>query len=52
MEELQSVTPFHIQRYKDILNDCKNDKDAIRPAEISFSTKFIATHLFIKVKVT
>ena len=52
MEELQSVIPFHIQRYKDILNDCKNDKDNVRPAEISFATKFIATYLFIKVKGT
>ena len=52
MEELQSVIPFHIQRYKDILNDCKNDKDTVRPAEISFATKFIATYLFIKVKGT
>ena len=52
MEERQSVIPFHIQRYKDILNDCKNDKDTVRPAEISFATKFIATYLFIKVKGT
>ena len=52
MEELQSVIPFHIQRYKDILNDCKNDKDTVRPAEISFATKFIVTYLFIKVKAT
>ena len=43
---------FHIQRYKDILNDCKNDKDTVRPAEISFATEFIATYLFIKVKGT
>ena len=49
--ELQSVISFHIQRYKDILNDCRN-KDTVRPAEISFATKFIATYLFIKVKGT
>ena len=46
------MIPFHIQRYKDILNDCENDKDTVRPAEISFATKFIATYLFIKVKGT
>ena len=52
MEELQSVIPFHIQRYKDILNDCRNDKDTVRPAKISFATKFFATCVFIKVKGT
>ena len=52
MEELQLVIRFDIQRYKDILNDCKNDKDTVRPAEISFAKKFIATYLFIKVKGT
>ena len=52
MEELQSVIPVHIQRYKDILNDCEIEKDTVRPAEISFATKFIATYLFIKVKGT
>ena len=46
------MIPFHIQRHKDILNDCKNDKDTARLAEISFATKFIATYLFIKVKGT
>ena len=29
VEELQSVIPFHIQRYKDILNEGKNDKDTV-----------------------
>ena len=43
---------FHIQRYKDSLNDCKNDKGTVRPAEISFATKFIATYLFFKIKGT
>ena len=43
---------FHIQRYKDIVNDFKDEKDTVRPAEISFATKFIATSLFIKVKGT
>ena len=52
MEELRSVIPFHIQRYEDILNDCKNDKDTVRPAEIAFATKFVATYLFFKVKGT
>ena len=51
-EELQSVILFHIQRYKDILNDCKHDNDTVRPAEISFATKSFATYLFIKVKGT
>ena len=52
MEELQSVIPFHIQRYNDILNDCKDNKGTVRPAELSFATKFIDTYLFIKVKGT
>ena len=46
------MIPFHIQRSKDILNDCKNYNDTVRPAEISFATKIIATYLFIKVKGT
>ena len=46
------MIPFHDQKYKDILNDCKNYKDTVRPAEISFAAKVNATSLFIKVKGT
>ena len=52
MEELLSVIPFHIRKYQDILNNCRNYNDTVRPAEISFATKYIATYLFIKVKGT
>ena len=40
IEELQSVIMFNIHRYTDILNDCKNNKDTVKPEGISYATKF------------
>ena len=51
MKELQHVIPFHLPRYKRILELCK--KNSVNCSEdLTFATRFIATFLFLRVKGT
>ncbi len=52
MTELQQVIPFHIERYKNLLKDCKEGSINITPSQLTFATRFIATYLFLRVKGT
>ena len=49
MKELQHVIPFHLPRYKRILEPCK--KNSVNCSEdLTFATRFIATFLLWRVK--
>ena len=50
MEEMERVIPFHINRFKDIVEKCK--VQGFRPSyiELAFCTRFIVTFLFLRVK--
>ena len=51
MKELQHVIPFHLPRYKRILE--LNKKNSVNCSEdLTFATWFIATFLFLRVKGT
>ena len=49
LAELQTVIPYHSQRYKTVLQDCK-EKSAVTATDLTFTTRFVAVFMFIKVK--
>lgn len=50
MKELQDVIPFHLSKYKTVLEQCKRRRDHVLPSDLTFATRFIATFLFLRVK--
>ena len=52
MKELQQVIPFHVDKFNDILSRCKQSPKDVSPMELTFTTRFIAAFLFLRVKGT
>ena len=50
MEELLEVVTFHLPRYEQTMKTCKSNPGQVNPSNLTFSTKFLAMYLFIKVK--
>ena len=50
LEELLEVVACYLPRYENVLKTCKDKPATVSPLELSFATKFLAVHLFIKVK--
>ena len=50
MEELLEVVKFHLPRYENTVKICKSSPAQVNPSDLTFATKFVAMHLFIKVK--
>ena len=49
LNEMEMVIPYHIQRFKTVIEKCKsNDRPCI--SDLTFLTRFVATYLFIRVK--
>ena len=48
--EVQSVIPFHMERYESVLENCVICPSSVRPSDITFATRFVAAYLFLKVK--
>ena len=48
--ELQTVLPFHVPRYKIILDECKNKSPVVSATNLTFATRFLAVFMFFKVK--
>ena len=49
LAELQAVIPYHSQRYKTVLQDCKK-KSAVTATDLTFATRFVAVFMFVKLK--
>ena len=49
LAELQTVIPFHLERYKGILEECRR-KAFITATDLTFATRFVAVFMFVKVK--
>ena len=49
LAELQTVIPYHSQRYKTVLKDCKK-KSVVTATDLTFATRFVAVFMFVKVK--
>ena len=50
MEELSEVVSFHLPRYEQTVKTCQTDPGQVNPSDLTFTTKFLATYLFTKVK--
>ena len=50
LAELQTVIPFHVPRYKIILDECKNKSPVVSATNLTFATRFLAVFMFFKVK--
>ena len=51
LAELQTVVPFHLARYNDILTLCKTGKlNIVTSKSLTFASRFLAVYLFIQVK--
>ena len=50
IEEMENVIPFHINRFKEIVEKCKSQAPLPTKQEQSFCTRFVTTFLFLRVK--
>jgi len=50
MEKLLEVVRFHLPRYEITLNICKWSRAQVNPLDLTFTTKFVAMYLLIRVK--
>lgn len=50
LAEIQSVIPFHRERYESVLENCMSSPSSVAPADVTFATRFVAAYLFLKVK--
>ena len=50
LSEVQSVIPFHSERYESLLENCITCPSCVTPADFTFATGFVAAYLFLKVK--
>ena len=51
IEEMEQVVPFHLPRFKMIIENCRN-KEIVTKGDCVFCTRFITTLLFLRVKCT
>lgn len=49
LAELQTVIPYHSQRYKRVLQECRK-KSFVTATDLTFTTRFVAVFMFVKVK--
>ena len=53
IKEVQQVIPYHLQRYKKVIELCKSEMtSSVSCSDLTFATRFIATFLFLRVKGT
>ena len=50
LEEMEAVIPYHILKFKEIVNKCKVQQPLPNKQELTFCTRFITTFLFLRVK--
>lgn len=50
LAELQTVIPFHIERYQKILKMCRKQSTLVTSMDLTFATRFLAVFMFVKVK--
>ena len=52
INEMEKVIPFHLPKFKTIVEICKNKPNEASPSDLVFCTRFITTFLFLRVKCT
>ena len=52
VEEMEKVIPYHTPKYKYVLDLCRREGGCPTISQLAFTTRFIATFLFLRVKCT
>ena len=52
IEEMEQVIPYHVPKYKHVLQQCSAEDAQPSISQLAFATRFIATFLFLRVKCT
>ena len=52
IEDMEKVIPFHVEKFKSVVEKCKDQSSVPNKSELAFSTRFVATFLFLRVKCT
>ena len=52
LEEMETVIPFHLPRFKRVIENCRNKPGDVTTSDLTFVTRFVTTFLFLKVKCT
>ena len=50
LSEVQSVRPYHLERYENVLENFTTCPSSVRPPDLTFATRFVAAYLFLEVK--
>lgn len=50
IEEMQQVIPFHMQKFRHVVDKCDDTNAIVTPVDLAFASRFIATYLFLRVK--
>ena len=50
LSEVQSVIPFHNERYQAVLKKSITFASSFTPGDLTFATRFVASYLFLKDK--
>ena len=50
LSEVQSVIPFHEERYKSVFENCIVSPSSVKTGDVTFATRFVAAYMFLKVK--
>ena len=50
VKEMEMVIPFHASNFKRICDKCVGNADRCSISELAFTTRFVATYLFLRVK--
>ena len=52
LEDLEKVIPYHSDRYKQVIRNCEHRNNVIPPHDLSFSTSFVVSIMFLLVKAS
>lgn len=50
LEEMECVVPFHLPKFKAIVEKCQKGQGDVFPSDLTFATRFITVLLFLRVK--
>ena len=50
LEEMENVIPYHIEKFKRLIDKCKSQNPLPNKNELCFCTRFLTTFLFLRVK--
>lgn len=52
LEDMETVIPFHLPKFKKVVECCRDNSGDVSPSDLTFATRFVTTLLFLKVKCT